>query len=35
MTLDELTKKTSPYLLCWIDIAMAPRHLTTPYDLKK
>lgn len=35
MTLEELTCHTSPYLLCWIDLAMTPRHLSTPYDLKK
>lgn len=35
MTLEELTRHTSPYLLCWIDLAIAPRHLSVPYDLKK
>lgn len=35
MTLKEITQHTSPYLLCWIDLAMTPRQLTTPGDLKR
>ncbi len=35
MTLDELTQNTNPYLLRWIDIAMAPNRPTILYDLKK
>ncbi len=35
MTLEELTQHTSPYLLCRIDLAVTPRHLTTASDLKR
>ncbi len=35
MTLDELTQHTSPYLLCWIDLSIAPKHLLVPSDLKR
>ncbi len=35
MILEELTQHTSPYLLCWIELAMTPKKLSTPSDLKR
>lgn len=35
MTFEERIQQTSPYLLCWIDLAMTPKHLTSLYDLKR
>lgn len=35
MIFEEMIQRTSPYLLCWIDLAMTPKHLTTLQDLKK
>jgi len=35
MTLEEITRHTSPYLLCWIDLAMTPKHLTDISQLKR
>ena len=35
MTFEERVQNASPYLLCWIDLAMTPKHLTCLYDLKK
>lgn len=35
MTFEERVQQASPYLLCWIDLAMTPKRLTGLYDLKK
>ena len=35
MTFEERIQQTSPYLLCWIDLAMTPKSLTGLYDLKR
>jgi len=35
MTLEEMIQHTSPYLLCWIDLAMTPKHLTDINQLKR
>lgn len=33
--LEELTRHTSPYLLCWIDLAMTPRRLVDVGQLRQ
>lgn len=35
MTLEEMTQHTSPYLLCWINLAMTPKRLTDISQLKR
>lgn len=35
MTFEERVQTANPYLLCWIDLAMTPKHLTCLYDLKR
>jgi len=35
MTFEEMVQHTSPYLLCWIDLAMTPKHLTDIGQLKR
>lgn len=35
MTFEEKLLAASPYLLRWIDLSIAPKSLTVPYDLKK
>ncbi len=35
MTLEEMAQHDSPYLLCWIDLAMTPKHLTDINQLKR
>lgn len=35
MRLEELTRHTSPYLLCWIDLAMTPRRLVDVGQLRQ
>ena len=35
MTLEEMTQHTSPYLLCWIDLAMTPKKLTDIGQLRR
>lgn len=35
MRLEEWTRHTSPYLLCWIDFAMTPRHLVDVGQLRQ
>lgn len=35
MTFEERVQAASPYLLCWIDLAMTPKKLTCLYDLKR
>ncbi len=35
MTLEEIALHTSPYLLCWIDLAMTPKCLTDINQLKR
>ena len=35
MTFEEMIQRTSPYLLCWIDLAMTPKHLTDISQLRR
>ncbi len=35
MTLEEMTQNTNPYLLCWIDLALTPKHLTDISQLRR
>ena len=35
MTFEEMVQRTSPYLLCWIDLAMTPKHLTDISQLRR
>lgn len=35
MTLEEMTNRASPYLLCWIDLSIAPKKLTDIGQLRK
>ena len=35
MTFEEMVSRTSPYLLCWIDLAMTPKKLTDIGQLRK
>lgn len=35
MTLEEMIERTSPYLLCWIDLSIAPKQLTDISQLRK
>ena len=35
MTFEEMIQRTSPYLLCWIDLAITPKHLTDITQLKR
>lgn len=35
MTFEEMVQRTSPYLLCWIDLAMTPKKLTDIGQLRR
>lgn len=35
MTLEEMTERASPYLLCWIELSIAPKKLTDISQLRK
>lgn len=35
MTFEEMVQRTSPYLLCWIDLAMTPKRLTDISQLRR
>ena len=35
MTFEEMIQHTNPYLLCWIDLAIAPKHLTDVGQLRR
>ncbi len=35
MTLEEMKQRTSPYLLCWIDLALTPKRLTEIGQLRR
>ena len=35
MTFEEMLQRTSPYLLCWIDLAMTPKKLTDIGQLRR
>lgn len=35
MTFEEMVQRTNPYLLCWIDLSMTPKHLTDISQLRR